>query len=294
FVNYLKTGDGSWPLLLPMVKSAVRAMDAVTAQVERDHGIAIKKFTVTGASKRGWTTWLSAAADPRVDAIAPMVIDVLNMPEQMKHQLATWGKYSEQIEDYSKRGIQQYMSTPAGQSLTQLVDPFAYREQIDQPKLLIFGTNDRYWPVDACGLYWNQLQGEKHLLYVPNEGHGIKDVERIFGAVVALQRSRTGGKPLPKFDWQFDETDQEAVLKVTLTETAKEVRAWTATSKSRDFRESKWTSEVLKGDGKTFVFKRPKNGENFAMFGEVVTEQSPADCCLSTNLRVFATGAGGQ
>ncbi|MEZ6081955.1 MAG: PhoPQ-activated protein PqaA family protein [Pirellulaceae bacterium] len=41
------------------------------------------------------------------------------------------------------------------------------------------------------------IAGEKHLLYVPNAGHGIKDYARVIGSISALHRSRHGGKPLP-------------------------------------------------------------------------------------------------
>src|SRR5207237_8100873 len=79
-IKYLDTGDPTWLPRLPMVKSAVRAMDAVTEFLASEQGgkTAVKRFVVSGGSKRGWTTWLTGAVDPRVVAIIPVVIDVVN------------------------------------------------------------------------------------------------------------------------------------------------------------------------------------------------------------------------
>ena len=124
FVRYLETKDRNWPLLFPMVKSAVRAMDAVQAWAGRQASGEIKRFVVTGASRRGWTTWLTGAVDNRVIAIAPMVIVMLNMGAQGPNQLDVWGKYSEQIEDYVNRGLMERAKTREGTELWRMVDPF--------------------------------------------------------------------------------------------------------------------------------------------------------------------------
>lgn len=292
FVEYLKSGDTTWPLLLPMVKAAVRAMDSADQYMQKEHHTPLHKFTVFGGSKRGWTTWLSSAVDPRVDAIAPVVIDVLNMKAQMKFQKETWGKFSEQIEDYSSKGIPDKMDTPAGQKLLSLVDPYEYRDVITQPKLLVFATNDRYWPVDACKLYWDDLQGEKHLLYVPNQGHGIKDMERLLGSIAALQRSRTGGEALPKLDWSFETKGDRVRLNLNIDQKAESVRGWVARSKTKDFREATWTDAPMMSNGKGFVFDAPRDSSYMALFGEVVIDNKPIDAFFSTNLQVFEPAAG--
>ena len=84
--NYLNDIDLTWPLLFPMTKSAVRAMDVVQHFSKKEIKRKIDHFVVSGASKRGWTTWLTGANDSRVKAIAPMVIDVLNMPVNIDYQ----------------------------------------------------------------------------------------------------------------------------------------------------------------------------------------------------------------
>jgi len=70
-------------------------MDALQAFAKQEWEIEVTHFVVSGASKRGWTTWLTAAADRAVKALAPCVIDTLNMSVQLPYQLKSWGKYSE-------------------------------------------------------------------------------------------------------------------------------------------------------------------------------------------------------
>lgn len=293
FAKFIETQDPTWPLLLPMVKSAVRGMDATVAAAEQEWGLHLKQFTVTGASKRGWTTWLTGATDPRVTMIAPMVIDMLNMSEQMKLQVASFGGYSEQIADYTELNLPAFLSTPGGQSLQRIVDPFAYRQKLSLPKLLIFGTNDRYWPLDACNLYWKQLEGEKHLLYVPNQGHGINDYARVIGSLSALHRSRHGGGKLPELNWEFAEEAAGVQLDVTAKGDVDSVRGWVALSATRDFRDAQWVERPCKRDSEgqwSLAVAKPAAGF-VACFAECVSGSNEVPAFFSTNLQIFTAQA---
>jgi hypothetical protein len=204
FVRYLKTKDENWPLLFPMTKSAVRAMDALQA-FAKEQGKPVGRFVVTGGSKRGWTTWLTGAVDDRVVAIAPMVIVMLNLGKQGPNQLKVWGKYSEQIDDYVQRGLMEKTDTPEGTKLWKMVDPFTYRDRfVTKPKLLINGANDRYWTLDALDFYWNELEGPKYLMELPNAGHGL-DQHRdwALGGLGAFFRHVISDRPMPKMTWDL-------------------------------------------------------------------------------------------
>ncbi len=138
FVKYLETDDGTWPLLFPMVKSVVKSMDAIQAFAKTEWQFDVTHFVVTGASKRGWTSWLTAATgDPRVKAIAPLVIDTLGFAAQMQNQLVAFGKPSEMIADYTKAGLIPIPESPAARKLWAMVDPWAYRDALTLPKMLV-------------------------------------------------------------------------------------------------------------------------------------------------------------
>ena len=297
FDEYLRTKDPEWPLLLPMVKSAVRGMDATQEAARRQWSLDLRTFTVTGASKRGWTTWLTSAVDTRVTALAPMVIDVLNMGPQLAHQEKAYGQPSEQIHDYTERGMHRKLQSDEGKSLVAIVDPYQYRQVLRQPKLIILGTNDPYWIVDALNLYWDGLVGEKHILYVPNNAHGLKDYGRVFGSLNALHQHVGRGQRLPQLTWQYDEQDRGVRLTVNSDPPARQVVAWMATAPTQDFRQAQWQSHPMIQDGSQHTFQVDRRTDGFAaVFAEAEygSKDSLSPYFFSTNLRVVGPVTGGR
>jgi PhoPQ-activated pathogenicity-related protein len=292
FVRYLDTKDENWPLLFPMVKSAVRAMDAVQAWAKENGKAPVTRFVVSGASKRGWTTWLTGATDPRVVAIAPMVIDTLNMKAQKAHSLEVWGKFSEQIGDYTSRGLTEKFDSPDGNKLWKMVDPYSYRDRLTLPKLLINGTNDRYWTLDALNIYWDDLKGPKTVVYLPNAGHGLQEHRQYaLNGVGALFRHAVGNRPLPDLSWTHsDDTDGDLQLQVRSTPEPKTARLWVARAETRDFRESHWDSTPMLINGSIIKGEvaRPEKGY-IALVGDLEFEIEGVPYHLSTQIR--QTGA---
>ena len=244
--NFQSDGDYSWPLLFPMVKSAVRAMDAVQEFSDETADHKITGFLVSGASKRGWTTWLTGASDTRVKAIAPAVIDVLNMPVNLDYQVEVWGEYSIEIEAYVDLGIPQAINTETGNALSTMIDPYSYRDQLTMPKLLLIGTNDPYWPVDAVKHYFNDLKGENFIHYTANAGHGLNGGQEARWSLNAFFCNTFEPLPYAECSWEVSESGTGVTLNVEGSSNAiKSAYLWSADSGDRDFRDEEWSSSDL-------------------------------------------------
>ena len=247
FHNYQMDKDQTWPLLFPMTKSVIRAMDAIE-EFAKKKSLAVKpeRFVTNGISKRGWTTWLTAASeDKRVVAIAPMVIDILNMPVSVPYQRHMFGNYSIQIQDYVNLGLTEELVTPAGKELVTMIDPYSYRDKYTMPKMLFFGTNDEYWTVDAVKNYIDGIPGTKYISYTTNAGHGLGDKTAAVNTLEAFFRQTIDGMEYPRFDYRIKEMKGSAELTLKADKAHLEnVIVWEALSENKDFRQSEFMPTI--------------------------------------------------
>jgi PhoPQ-activated pathogenicity-related protein len=278
-----------------MVKSVVKAMDVLQAFSKQEWNASINQFVVAGASKRGWTTWLTAAVDRRVAAIAPVVIDVLNMRAQMSRQIEALGAYSARLIAYSSRGLLPIPETPAGKKLLDMVDPWAYRDRLTMPKFIINGTNDFYWATDALNLYWDGIPNDKWVLYLPNAGHNLRRQDRppqeqlndLITGLAAFTRHQINGTAMPSLRWRHENADGKLRLIIDATPAPRSARLWVARSPSSDFRTIEWRQENLRvADGPVIgEVTRPEQGR-VAFFGELEYEIDGLSYTLSTQMRL--------
>ncbi len=233
--KYLRTGDEKWPLRLPMTKAVVRAMDTVTSFCGGDKGGGVKvdRFVVSGGSKRGWTTWTTAAVDKRVVAIMPAVIDLLNLEASFIHHWRAYGFWAPAVKDYVDMKIMDWNGTPEFHKLMQLVEPYHYRERFTMPKFLLNSAGDQFFLPDSSRFYFDDLRGEKYLRYVPNSDHSLKKTDAQ-ESLAAYYEAILLEKPRPRFGWKFE---KDGSIRVTATDRPAEVKLWQATNPAaRDFR----------------------------------------------------------
>jgi PhoPQ-activated pathogenicity-related protein len=234
--RFLETGDERWPARLPMTKAAVRAMDAVEQFIASDAGGRgkITRWVVTGGSKRGWTTWTTAAVDNRVAAIVPVVIDLLNLQPSFTHHWRAYGFWAPAVGDYVEHGVMEWMGTPQFERLMKIVEPFEYRDRLTMPKFILNSAGDQFFLPDSSQFYFDQLKGEKYLRYVPNTDHGVTRRSDAAESLAAFYESIVRGWKRPEFTWKIS---ADGTIEAQCKDRPSAVKLWTATNpEARDFR----------------------------------------------------------
>jgi PhoPQ-activated pathogenicity-related protein len=242
-----KDEDAIWLARFPMTKAAKLAMDAVTEVVQKNYQKPIESYMVGGASKRGWTTWTTAATDDRVVAIAPVVIDLLNLTPSFQHHWRNYGFWAPAVGDYVREGVMNWVGTPEFDRMMEITEPYSFRKNYDMPKLLINAAGDEFFQPDSWKFYWDSLPGEKHVMYVPNSGHDVGDSDALPN-LIAFYNSVLKKAQRPTYSWKI-EGDQ---IKVTFDPANKPaaIKLWSAYNPmARDFRIDvfgpNWTAEEI-------------------------------------------------
>jgi PhoPQ-activated pathogenicity-related protein len=173
--------------------------------------------------------------------------------------------------------------------LRGFVDPYSYRNRYKMPKLLLLGTNDRYWTVDALRHYWDDLPEPKLVFQTPNADHDLGGGIQAIEALAAFVQMIADKEELPKMQWKLS-AGEKPELQMEVNRNAKAARLWTADSTDRDFRDDRWSSknlEVKPGSAKADAsIEKPAAGYR-AFMGEIIlTNRLGHEYKLSTQVQV--------
>ena len=284
--KFFLTGETRWPARMAMTKSAIAAMDTIQVVFKRNN---VNSFVVTGASKRGWTTWTAAATDNRVIAIIPLVIDMLNIKPSFEHHWQAYGFWAPAIQDYVDMNTMDWWGSPEAEALFKLVDPYSYKDRYQFPKYIINAAGDEFFIPTSSQFYYDQLPGEKHIRYVPNVGHSLNG-SYIIEAIASFYISILNSSPRPEYSWNFLENGQ---IEFTSDNQPSEVKLWWADNpSSRDFRldviGKSWKSKSIKinAEGKYISsIDKPEEGWR-AYFVEAIYGSNSLPFIITSEVKV--------
>jgi PhoPQ-activated pathogenicity-related protein len=297
--RYMDSGDEEWLVRLAMVKSGVRAMDCLQEFLASEAGgkQQVEQFVVSGGSKRGWTTWLVGLVDPRVVAIAPLVIDALNSQAITRHHYEVYGFFSSALNDYVEHKIFPHkIGTPEYGRALAIEDPYQYRHRarLKIPKFMINAAGDEFFLPDNARFYYAELPEEKHLQYVPNTKHNLANSDAL-ESLQAFYELVIDDKPRPQMTWNRSK-EEPAKLLVTASPRPKQALLWQATNlEARDFRldviGTAWKSTPLEFPaGGTLELPAPKDpAKGFMAYFVELTFDVGASYPLKLTTQVYVT-----
>lgn len=276
FERFMATGDRDWPLLNQMVKGSLAVTEAASAEWGCDAWIPV------GASKRGWTAWLTAAElGEKAKGIIPMAFDHLAMDRQIERQVSLWGAPSPMYEPYIEYGLAETFGNPEGQDLLGMVDPFHRLARIDFPVHLVTGASDPFWLIDASDAYWPSIRGHASSLILANTGHALPVSPAAIGSISRFAAACAAGEHPPKVE----------LVGGTATVSGLEPSQawlWTAGAESPWFVESRWIPTFVED---LSALPQPELAAPYtATFLEVLGEDENGPFSVSSRPKVLRDG----
>lgn len=237
FINYYEETPET-VAFFPMAKSAVRALDVIQEYTKKNvPNSDITKFLVSGASKRGWTTWLAAPTDERIVAAAPIVLDMLNFTYGISHMYQAYGGWSFALKDYVDLNVTEWMDTPKLPYLSQVIDPLAYVENLTMPKLVMDSTGDEFFMPDDDYYWWGDLPGETYRFMQINAEHSFATgAPQLITSLNAWYNAIIDDFERPKFDWTMEANGSISIVAKTKPKKVYFQHGKTIDDKRRDFR----------------------------------------------------------
>ncbi|KAH9499585.1 hypothetical protein Btru_074202 [Bulinus truncatus] len=239
--KFLDNGTNPEILLrLPMTKAVVRGMDTVATFARPYTGFFINKFVIGGESKRGWTTWTTAAVDKRVIGMVPTVMDLLNLQQNLHHHYRSLGGWTFAFDDYYTERVTIDLDSPNMKLMQAVIDPISYADRYTIPKMIVTTSGDEFFLPDDSYYYFDQLPGPKFIRIVPNAehsmtGHTLSDVLAIRSFYLTILENGT----FPSMTWTRSSTSLGG--KIVLTTSVEPLKvtmfyARTLDGSRRDFR----------------------------------------------------------
>lgn len=240
FLYHNKSAD--WILLFPMTKAGLRAMDAVEQISVQVFSQPITEFIVSGASKRGWTTWLCGAVDykpNRIKAIVPFVLDALNFGNFIHRQWKSYQGFTFVLKPYVDFGLTSATALPIFQRWSTEVDPFFYRQRLTMPKFAVNAVGDEFQLLDDQATWAHMMPGEMKTIMIKDADHLlVTNFGLVLKAVVSYCESVVFGVSRPTYTWSIDATTGQITVTTSEAPVSVQLIQTSINTTRRDFRDT--------------------------------------------------------
>jgi PhoPQ-activated pathogenicity-related protein len=105
--------------------------------------------------------------------MAPTVLDLLNMQDNLEHHNRALGGWSWAFSPYWVEDVSKYLYHPRVADLARIADPIEYNERLTMPKLLIAAVGDEFFPPDGTHYFWDTLTPPKYFRTYENDAHSL-------------------------------------------------------------------------------------------------------------------------